>query len=115
MATSEQAYDNLIVGGELTTDSGTLVSGQNLKRGALLGKITSSGKLTLSLTAASDGSEEPYAVLNDDTDASSGDKVCAIILGGELNSGSITFGADHTAASTKDGLRGLGIFLKTAK
>ena len=115
MASSTQQYDNLIIGGELTTDSGILVSGQNLERGALLGKITSSGKLTLSLSASTDGSEVPYAILNDDVDASSADKRCPIILGGEINSKSVIFGADHTADSTKDGLRGLSIFLKTAK
>ena len=111
----EQAYDNLIVGEDIITDGGVLVSGQNLTRGALLGKVTATGKLTLSLSASTDGSETPYAVLNGDTDATGGDKACPIILSGEINAGSVAFGTGHTADSTKDGLRGLGIFFKTAK
>jgi len=110
----EKRYDNLIVGGEITTDSGVLVSGQKLTRGAVLGKITTSGKLTLSDDGASDGSETPYAILNEDVDATAGDKSCAILLGGEVNSNALTFGGAHTAQNTKDTLRGLGIFLKTS-
>lgn len=108
-------YDNLIVGDNTVTDSGVLITGQDLLRGALLGKITASGKLTLSLSASADGSETPYAILNGDTDATSADTRCPIILSGEVNSGSVTFGTGHTAASTKDGLRTEGIIFKTAK
>lgn len=108
-------YDNLVAGEDTITDGGVLIAGQNLERGALLGKITASGKLTLSLSASTDGSEVPFAILNETTDATSADVRCPIILGGQVNSGSIVFGADHTAASTKDGLRDLGIYLKTAE
>lgn len=107
-------YDNLIQG-EVVTDSGVLITGQNLARGALLGKITASGKLTLSLSAASDGSEVPYAVLNEATDATSADKTTAIILSGELSEDAIVYGTAHTKATVKDGLRDLGIFLKKSK
>jgi len=109
-----QTYDNLIVGGDIVTDSGVLIAGQNLTRGALLGKITASGKLTLSVDTATDGSEAPYAVLNEDVDATAGDTVCSVLLGGEVNSNVMTFGGAHTAESTKDGLRSLSIFLKTS-
>ena len=44
----------------------TVASGNNLKRGALVGKITASKKVVLSLSAASDGSEKPYGVLMED-------------------------------------------------
>ena len=40
----------------------TLISGENLTRGAVLGKITSGGKYNLSLSAAGDGSETPDAI-----------------------------------------------------
>lgn len=110
----ENSYDNLIVGEDTITDGGVLIAGQNLSRGALLGKITASGKLTLSLSASTDGSEVPYAILNGDVDATSADTRCPIILSGEVNVKSVTFGTGHTEASTKDGLRNLGIFLKTA-
>lgn len=109
------APDRLVAGQNvrLVADGGTLASGQNLTRGALLGKITASGALALSLAAASDGSEVPYAILAEDTDASAGDKVCTVYLAGEFNPNVMTFGTGHTASSVKDALRDAGIFLKT--
>jgi hypothetical protein len=115
MATIETFdYDNLIQG-ESVTDSGVLITGQNLGRGSLLGKITASGKLNLSLSTADDGSEVPYAILNEDTDATLADKTCPIIIAGEVSEDAIVYGAAHTKATVKDGLRSLGIFLKTYK
>jgi len=106
--------DQLIAGRfPLVTDTVTLVSGQNLKRGAVLGKITASGKYTLSLSAAGDGSQTPAAILADDVNATGGDKQAGIYLAGEFNTNATTFGTGHTAASTKDGLRALGIYLKS--
>ena len=104
-------YDNLIVG-SIITDSGVIDLGQNLQRGAVLGKISSSGKLVLSDDGASDGSETPYAILNESVDATSADKVAPIILGGEVNEGVLVFGGSHTADSTRDTLRDVGIYLK---
>jgi len=98
----------------LVTDTMTLISGQNLTRGALLGKITASGKLTLCLSAAVDGSQTPYAILADDASATSGDVLCGVYLAGEFNTRAMTFGTGTTAANSKDTLRALGIFLKTS-
>ena len=51
---SNAVVDRLIAGddADLVTDVGVLITGQNLTRGAVLGKITASGKLNLSLSAA---------------------------------------------------------------
>ena len=57
----------------------TLISGQNLKSGTVLGKITASGKYTILAPAGADGSQTADAVLLDDVDASGGDKVCTIV------------------------------------
>lgn len=113
-STETSSPDLLIAGsniGIITRDV-TLVSGQNLTRGALLGKITASGKYTLSLSAASDGSQVPVAILVHDTDASGGDQKTAIYESGEFNAAALTIGAAHTVASIRDGLRDLGIHLK---
>lgn len=106
------AYDNLI-GGEAhrLVRKGTLISGENLTRGALLGRITASGKLNLSLSAAVDGSQTPFAVLTEDCDASGGDKECLYYAAGEFNELAMTFGTGHTADSVRDALRDLGIHL----
>ena len=94
------------------TEGITLASGQNLKRGALLGKVTATGKYKLSVATATDGSEDPIAILAQDTNASSADTKTVAYLSGEFNESAITFGSGHTADSTRLELRKLGIYLK---
>jgi len=106
------AYDNLLVGSDFVTDTGTLVSGQTLKRGAALGKITTGGKLTQLDSTKSDGSQTPYAILAADCDASGGDKSCALYKFGEFSSGHVGFTGSDTAATHKEGFRDVGIYLK---
>ena len=90
---------------------GTLLSGQNLKRGALLGRITVVGKYTLSASAAGDGSQVPVGVLVHDTDASAGDVETLVYVRGDFNQAAMTFGAGHTPDSVRDVLRDANIFL----
>ena len=72
-------HDKLIAGeGDFQRAKKVLISGQNLVRGALLGQITASGKLTLWTTGASDGSQAMHSVLLQDCDASGGDAACLI-------------------------------------
>lgn len=113
-AAGSHTHDNLIAGTAVNavTESIVLDTG-NLTRGALLGRVTATGKYILSLAAASDGSEVPRAILADDTNATSADKTTVAYMTGEFNTAAITFGTGHTAGSVKDGLRDLGIFLKT--
>ena len=114
-ATYSFAPDNLVAGiTQLVSWDFTLVSGQNLKRGALLGRITASGKLTLSTSAAGDGSQTPFAILIDDTDASGGDVNCGVYVKGEFDENKVILGTGHTAASVRDALRDAGIYLKPA-
>jgi hypothetical protein len=89
----------------------TLLSGQNLQRGALLGRITASGKFVLSLAASSDGSQNPVAVLAVDTNATGGDRVTNAFFRGDFQADAITYGTGHTAASVKAALRALNIEL----
>jgi hypothetical protein len=91
----------------------TVITGQNLVRGALLGKITASGKVNLSLSAAGDGSQTPYAILAEDIDATAEDKEAVAYISGDFNADAITYGAGHTADSVKDGLRDVNIYLHT--
>lgn len=107
--------DQLIAGRfPMVTDTVTLVSGQNLKRGAVLGRITASGKYTLALAASSDGSQVPAAILADDVDASGGDKLAGVYLAGEFNVNALIFGTGITAAAAAITLRDASIFLKSA-
>lgn len=100
------AKPDLLVGRKIT-----LINGQNLSRGALLGKITASGKYNLSLSTAADGSETPDLILAEDADASGGDVVAVAYSRGDFDENAVTFGAAHTADSVRETLRGKGIVL----
>lgn len=102
------------VGGGLTltiTDSGTDPAvGEALK--VTVTAAAASGKYIKSLAAATDGSQTPVAVLAEDADASSGDVTTVAYISGEFNSNAMTFGTGHTAASAKDALQALNIYLR---
>lgn len=88
--------------------AGTLISGQNLPRGAVLGRITSGRKLTLSLTAASDGSQTPVAILAEACDATGGDKACLYYISGEFAFEKLTVGASHTITTLNNAFEDAG-------
>lgn len=113
VSTSSITRDNLISGAfPLVTKKVTILSGQNVVRGTLMGKIDLSGKYVKSLSASSDGSQNPNAILVRDVDASLADKSGEVYLSGQFNKEKITFGTAHTADSTCDALRNLSIFLE---
>lgn len=68
--------------GHQSRDNVTLVSGQNLVAGTVLGKITSGGKYKVYDNQASDGSEVAAGILYAGTDASGGDTACCIVSRG---------------------------------
>jgi hypothetical protein len=104
--------DRLIAGDEeILSRKVTILTGQTLVRGAVLGKITASGKYILSLSGASDGSEVPDAVLAQDVDATAADKEAMAYFTGRFNQDALTIGTAHTAASIREGLRVKGIQL----
>lgn len=109
------AWDQLIGSdaGSIKSRKYTLVSGQNVVRGAVLGVITTGGKLALSLSGASDGSQTPFGIAADDVNASGGDKEILVYVNGTFNEHALTLGTAHTLASIREGLRGKGIILET--
>ena len=112
--TDAWATDRLVAGlTQLVSETLPLALGQALPRGAVLGRITASGKLTLSAAAATDGSQVPYGILADDADATLTDVLCGAYVKGEFNQNALTFGAGHTPQTLHDALRDGGIFLKT--
>lgn len=70
-----------------------------------------SGKYTLSLSAAADGSQAPDLILAENTDASGGDKTTLAYARGDFIESKLTIGTAHTADSIREGLRGKGINL----
>lgn len=85
--------------GHRSRETVTVVSGQNLKAGAVLGKITSGGKYAIcdNHTPASDGSQNAAAVLLEDCDASGGDKTAlALVRDAEVKVGLLNYVASAT-------------------
>lgn len=105
--------DNLQAGEfPVVTRKRTIASGAGvLIRGTVLGRITASGKFVKSLSAAVDGSQTPREILLQDVDATAADKEAITALTGEFNVAALTIGAGHTAASIRDGLQDLSIFI----
>lgn len=102
--------------GSRSRDVITVVSGQNLKAGAVLGRITASGKYKAYDNAAADGSQAAAGVLYDDVDASAADaKGVAILRDAEVNGGELVYavGQDQTSkdASVVD-FAALGILVR---
>ena len=116
-STAAYSEDKLIAGNAhlLVAKKVTLISGQNLTRGAVLGKITASGKYNLSLSAAADGSQTPDLILAEDCNASAGDKEALAYSRGDFNINALTIGTAHTATSIAEGLRAKGIVLVPAQ
>lgn len=111
------AYDKLFADNveSVVARKVTIISGQVLARGAVLGKITASSKYNLSLSAAADGSQTPDLILAEAVDASGGDKEGLAYEAGIFNANALTLGAAHTVASIQEGLRLKGIHLVTAQ
>jgi hypothetical protein len=112
--TSQGSYspDNLIAGEfPRVARKVTVATGANLVAGAVLGRITANGKYLLSASASSDGSQTPDAILAEDAAAAAADVQAVVYFTGEFNELALTFGAGHTADSTRIGLRGKSIFL----
>lgn len=103
--------------GRRSREVGTLISGQNLGVGRILGKITASGKYTAVAPAAGDGSESAAGVLFDATDASAADKSCIVLVRDcELNESELDFGSLNSGQKTtaKAQLAALGVLVRPA-
>lgn len=92
----------------------TVISGQDLARGAVLGKITASGKVTIIDEGASDGSENFYAVLTEAVDASLGDVVGPAAIAGSFQEQALTVGGATVLADYKEAARALNCYIQTS-
>jgi hypothetical protein len=106
--------DQLIAGPKQIVTRNVTLTGGPYVRGAVLGKITASGKFTLALSASSDGSQTPTAILADNADGSAADVIAGVFLEGEFNVNAVTLGTGITAAAATDALRPLGVHLKSS-
>jgi hypothetical protein len=89
----------------------TVVSGQDLGAGTVLGRITTGGKFAKSVSTAADGSQTPVAVLLGAIDASGGDKQALAAFTGAFKQNRLIWGDGHTPASAWQALAARRIFL----
>ena len=101
----------IIAGGTYTTRKVTILAGQNLAEGAVLGKITASSKHILSLSAAVDGSQAVDLVLAHPCDASAADKEAIAYETGQVVASALVLGAGHTIASIREAMRDKGLVI----
>lgn len=73
-----------------------------------------SNKYKLSVAAAVDGSAVPAVILAEDCDASGGDKVTVAYFAATVDENALTYGAGHTAATVREPLRDVGIYLQAS-
>lgn len=107
--------DQLIAGPlQLVTETITIAAGAKYVRGTVLGLVDASGEYTLSVKTASDGSQNPSAVLVDNVDATAGEVRAGVYLMGEFNIHRITADASWTPAALRSEMRKYSLFLKDA-
>jgi hypothetical protein len=83
----------------------TILSGQNLQAGAVLGKVASSGKYVAFDNDATDGSQTAAGILLAPCDASEGDKQAAIVAReAEVNEHELVWDEDNDTADIAAGL-----------
>lgn len=105
--------DQLVSGPlQLVTDTVTIGQAGVLKRGTVLGLVTSSGEYVISVKTAEDGSQTPVAILVDDVDTTEEAKSAGVYLMGEFNQNRLIVDDGWTLAELKVALRPLAIFLR---
>jgi hypothetical protein len=115
MEIGELQYDNLVIGDDQpVTKEYTLIAGQNLVRGTLLGQISASKKLTQWDTGSADGSEDPHSILIDDTDAVADSRI-GVYAKGVYNKAAIIIGTGEDIEDAVEPLRSLAIVLKNTQ
>lgn len=114
-ATDTYAPDRLVAGNHhlLVGRVVTVKSGQNVARGAVVGK-DDDGKYLLSAAGASDGSQTPDLIMAEACDATAGDKTALAYARGDFNANALTLGTGHTVDSIREGLRAKGITILPA-
>jgi hypothetical protein len=116
--TSESVYDPnglLIDRDDAFGEAVTIVSGQNLAAGSVLGQITSGGKYALALAASNDGSQTPCAIIPEACDASGGDKTAFVFYTGRFRQNKLVFGTGITAAASRRDLAQKGLKIQSGQ
>lgn len=107
-------YDNLLAGGDLTVlEVGTIDETGEVKRGTVLGRVSSTNTYKICKDANADGSNIPVAILAEDLPASASNKDKYVYLSGNFNKSAVIFDAGVVNKNkAKIELHGNSIFLR---
>ena len=105
----ERTYDNLLAEGPYVTQPEIILSGQNVVRGSVMGRVTASGKLKIVDSGNSDGSESPWSVMAEDVDASAADVEGITYHTGSFNKEALAFGSIDTFSTHMVAMRQLNM------
>jgi len=90
-------YDNLLAGGDLTVlEIGTIDETGEVKRGTVLGRVSATNTFKICKEGATDGSQEPCAILAEDIKAGAENKDKYIYLSGKFNKDAVIFDSSIT-------------------
>lgn len=109
-ATAGAAYSQSGIGFEITAGATAFVAGDSFS----ITVVDAVGQYKLSVATASDGSQNPSAVLADDADASAGPVTAGAYMLAEVNARAITFDPSWTVQTVTAALRSVGIFVKSS-
>ena len=106
--------DQLIAGDKkIVTDNQAVITGAALlKRGTVMGQVTATGSYRQAVATATDGSQNPCAVLVDLTDSTAGDVSGGVYIEAEVNGNRLVFDPSYTIAAIKAAFRPIGLFVK---
>lgn len=82
-----------------------------LDRGTVLGRESTGRKYLKSLSAASDGSQVPEAILSEGVDATSADVEAIVYETGTYDANAVLLGTGHTLNTVGDAFRLRGLYL----
>ncbi len=102
----------IVISGLPSAVAKTILTGQVLAAGSVLGVITSGGKLKLVVDANSDGSQVPKYVLTEAVDTTGGDltgQKKKLLASGTVRGSALVFGSTDTLATHFDELKANGI------
>jgi hypothetical protein len=92
-------------------EEATVASGQNLKRGTVVGAITASGLVKQLAPAAEDGTELAVGILMDDVDASAGNTKAVVIMREAIVAhNAVVWPASITAVQQKAAIENLKLY-----
>ena len=94
------------------SDGETILQGENVVRGEVLGKITASGKWVTFNLGNANGSEIPRGIASEDINAAASDMESVVYKTGEFNANALVFSADSLTEAVKNLLQDVNIHTK---